>query len=920
MSIPGSVNPLFLGAAGQATGGGEYQIERSVRFNSPDSAYLSRTPASSSNRKTWTWAGWVKRSALGFQALLRTSDGVSNSTFMGFNSSNNIDFYQFTSGSTNGQKITSAVFRDTGAWFHVVAVWNSAEATASQRMRLYINGSEITTFGANASPGLNSDSRWNSAVLHEIGGQAQFFNGYLADIHFIDGQALTPTSFGEFDTNGVWQPIDASELTYGTNGFRLLFSDNSTAAALGTDTSGNGNTWTVNNLTAIARDYLKDCTGTPFNAVYSFANMFDGSTGTYMTPITGTWATFAPSPAIAVTTLEIFGAWNGGPSLAPKINGIDITNAPAGAVYQWFTPTLTGGVSITSLDSFEFYTAGGSNAFLVSAIRINGNILITGSPANTDSLVDSPTNYGEDTGAGGEVRGNYATLNPLDNGGLTLSNGNLQFNRATTSWISGRATIGMSSGKWYWEVVQTAGANMMVGISKGDASQSSYVGAVATGWAYNSGDGNKYNNVSNSAYGNTYTTNDVIGVAFDVDSGDLKFYKNGTVQNSGTAAYTGLTSGPYFPAVSLYGTATAFTNFGQRPFAYTAPSGFKALCTTNLPEPTIADGSTVMDVVTYTGNGSTQTISGLNFDPDLVWIKGRSGATDHALYDTVRTATKQLESNTTTAETTEATGLTAFATGGFSLGALAQVNTSSATYAAWTWDAGTSTVTNTQGSITSQVRANASAGFSVVTYTGTSAPASIGHGLGVAPTFAIIKRRDFAQDWYVSTTVISGLLDYLALNKTSASAWTGVSVPSSTVFNLGTGESNNALGSTYVGYCFAPVAGYSSFGRYTGNGLADGPFVYTGFRPKYLLWKSTGSGQWFIHDTSRSPYNFSDLELVAETSGAEYSANGAGAGQRLDFLSNGFKVRTSNIASNSNGVTYIYAAFAEHPFSISRAR
>ena len=203
MSIPGSVNPLFLGAAGQATGGGEYQIERSVRFNSPDSAYLSRTPASSGNRKTWTWAGWVKRSALGFQALLRTSDGVSNSTFMGFNSSNNIDFYQFTSGSTNGQKITSAVFRDTGAWFHVVAVWNSAEATASQRMRLYINGSEITTFGANASPGLNSDSRWNSAVLHEIGGQAQFFNGYLADIHFIDGQALTPTSFGEFDTNGV---------------------------------------------------------------------------------------------------------------------------------------------------------------------------------------------------------------------------------------------------------------------------------------------------------------------------------------------------------------------------------------------------------------------------------------------------------------------------------------------------------------------------------------------------------------------------------------------------------------------------------------------------------------------------------------------------------------------------------------------
>ena len=184
MSIIGS--NILAGASGQAGGGGAYEISRSARLNAADSAFLSRTPASSSNLKTWTWAGWVKRSGLGFQALLKTSDGVSNSTFMGFDSSNNIDFYQFTSGSTNGQKITSAVFRDTGAWFHVVAVWNSAEATASQRMRLYINGSEITTFGTNASPSLNSDSRWNSAVLHEIGGQTQFFNGYLADIHFIE--------------------------------------------------------------------------------------------------------------------------------------------------------------------------------------------------------------------------------------------------------------------------------------------------------------------------------------------------------------------------------------------------------------------------------------------------------------------------------------------------------------------------------------------------------------------------------------------------------------------------------------------------------------------------------------------------------------------------------------------------------------
>ena len=591
--IPGSANPLLLATA---AGAGGYEIERSLRFNSSDSAYLSRTPASAGNRKTWTWAGWVKRSALGARQALFT---VFTSPYLGleFSDTDTIIVHDSTAPTTLISRQTAAVYRDTSAWYHVVLAYDTTQATAANRVKLYVNGVEVTVFQTNVNPAQNTDTAVNMAYLHAIGvwhTVGYYQNGYLADIHFIDGQALDPSSFGEFDANGVWQP-KAYSGSYGTNGFYLPFSDNSTAAALGTDTSGNGNDWTPVNFSVSSTNYVKDCTGTPFDASYSFANMFDGSTATYMTPITEAWATFAPSPAIAVTTLEIFGAWSGGASLAPKINGIDITNAPAGGAYQWFTPTLTGGVSITSLDSFEFYTLSGSAAFLVSAIRINGTILIS-NPEGNDSLVGSPTNYGTDTGVGGEVRGNYCTLNPLDNGGLTLSNGNLQFDRATASWISGRATIGMSSGKWYWEVVQTTGTSMMVGISKGDASQSSYVGAVATGWAYNSGDGNKYNNASNSAYGNTYTTNDLIGVAFDVDSGDLKFYKNGTVQNSGTAAYTGLTSGPYFPAVSLYGTATAFTNFGQRPFAYTAPSGFKALCTANLPEGTIATSGT------FTGN------------------------------------------------------------------------------------------------------------------------------------------------------------------------------------------------------------------------------------------------------------------------------------------------------------------------------
>jgi hypothetical protein len=938
MSIPGGSNPLLLASAAGGGGGG-YEISRSLRFNSSDSAYLSRAFDNTADNQKHTFSFWFKLSNLPsanenfFGAWV--DDFYQTNCFI--STTGAFNFYQDgqQAGPTGISTLSfygTQVLRDYSAWYHAVISIDRTQSTSTDRFKVYLNGVDITANGSANYGDQNSVARWpgNSTSDVNIGrfysSAPLHYNGYLADFHFIDGQALDPTSFGEFDTNGVWQPIDASGLTYGTNGFHLPFSDNSSAAALGTDTSGNGNDWTVNNLTAIARDYLKDCTGTPFDASYSFANMFDGSTGTYMTPITGTWATFAPSPAIAVTTLEIFGAWSGGASLAPKINGIDITNAPAGGAYQWFTPTLTGGVSITSLDSFEFYTAGGSNAFLVSAIRINGNILITGNPANNDSLVDSPTNYGTDTGAGGEVRGNYCTLNPLDNGGLTLSNGNLQFDRATASWISGRATIGMSSGKWYWEVVQTTGTSMMVGISKGDASQSSYVGAVATGWAYNSADGNKYNNASNSAYGNTYTTNDVIGVAFDVDSGDLKFYKNGTVQNSGTAAYTGLTSGPYFPAVSLYGTATAFTNFGQRPFAYTAPSGFKALCTTNLPEPTIADGSTAMDVALYTGNGSTQTISGLNFSPDLIWIKERNNSRDHVVQDIIRGSSVFLSTNLTNADqTTGGTGASSvgvqfFNSDGFTIGAGTGVNGSSNTYVAWTWDAGSSTVTDPAGSISSQVRANASAGFSVVTFTSPSSGTfTVGHGLGVSPSLIILKDRGQPSSWSVYHSTVTSKDEYLLLNTTAAKGsntnYWGTTAPSSTVFGANAGVSVQPS-DPCVAYCWTPVDGYSSFGSYTGNGSTDGPFVYTGFRPRWILLRVYNASQnWIVIDTARDPINPDSDYLLPNQANAEGTLSPG-----VDILSNGFKLRTSGTGWNGSGESVLYACFSEHPFATARAR
>ena len=799
MSLPNELMPVGLFGTGAVSTG--YSISRSLRFNSADSAYLSRTPASSGNRKTWTWAGWVKRSGLGrVQNLFRCVGSASDTTifqirFMSNDAIGVVNYSYFP-------LISTSVYRDSSAWYHIVVSLDTTQSTASNRLRFYINGSELTTWATDSRASLtqNSDQGVNQAsVSHEIGGQgtSEYFSGYLASVFFIDGQALDPSSFTETNaTTGQLIP-KAYTGSYGTNGFHLDFADNASTTTIGYDAAGS-NDWTANNLSV---------------------------------------------------------------------------------------------------------TAGSGN----------------------DSLVDVPTNGAQtDTGAGGEVRGNYCTLNPLAIGSnVTLSNGNLDYSCASNTNTVATSSIAMSSGKWYCEFTATS-ANHMFGLYKASLTGNIvYLGVDANGWGYYS-TGQKYTNSTGSAYGSTYTTSDVIGVAFDADAGSLYFYKNGAVQNSGTAAFTGLTSGPYVFATGTNdaGTKTAVSNFGQRPFAYTAPSGFKALNTANLPAPVVTKPSTVFDAVLYTGTGSALTpTSSLGFNPDLVWIKGRSGATDHALYDSVRGVEKRLESNTADTEVTSDGGVTAFNTAGFSVGTLAQVNTSSATYAAWAWDAGSSTVTNTSGSITSQVRANASAGFSVVTYTGTGSNATVGHGLGVAPAMILIKRRNTAASWEVYHSAIPGMAGgYIYFNLTNgftsgySFVWNNTS-PTSSAFSIGSDTDVNANGSTYVAYCFAPVVGYSSFGSYVGNGSTDGSFTYLGFLPKLILIKRTDTtSNWTMLDTLREGYNVDNDPLYPNLSNAE------GTTDLLDITSNGFKLRSTDASVNASGGTYIFAAWASNPFQYSRAR
>jgi hypothetical protein len=808
---------LLLGAGDAAPTGA--QVSRSLRFNSADSAYLSKlTWGTSTNAKKGTFSLWVKRSGLGStRYLVYAYDGSAGNSFGIYFVSDDTIRFQF-GGSSAQDIVTSAVFRDPSAWYHLVLVWDTTDGTPANRTKIYVNNVQQALSTANY-PTQNANAQFPSTVDNFIGfTNTATFSGYLANIHFIDGQALTPASFAETDaTTGQWIP-KAYSGSYGTNGFYLQFADNSsnTASTLGKDYSGLGNNWTPNNLSV---------------------------------------------------------------------------------------------------------TAGAGN----------------------DSLVDSPTNYGTDTGVGGEVRGNYCTWNAVNKSVYTtLSNGNLNTTSAVGSWRAVFGTVGMSSGKWYWEltVIGVGPQPPIYGIAKQGANLESYIGSDANGWGYygNSGTYNNSNYINSGSFA-SYTTGDVIGVAFDADNGSLYFYKNGTVQNSGSAAYTGLTSGPYFPAVSHFNITNSDANFGQRAFAYQTPgtnrpaATFLALCTQNLPAPLVTKSNTVMDVLTWTGTGGSRTLTGLGFSPDFVWGKARSAAGyNHQLYDVIRGtgSTKDLSSSLTAAEgsaTTDAASygyLSSFTSDGFDTtsGSVnnAYWNGSGTTYVAWSWDAGTSTVTNNSGSISSQVRANATAGFSVVTYTGLGAGSyTVGHGLGVAPSLIICKTRASATQWVVYHASL-GANAFLGLNTTDASiSSTGYwgSGVTSTVFGLQTDYAGGNNNGSIVAYCFAPVVALSSFGSYTGNGSTDGPFVYTGFRPRFILTKATNSTfDWNIFDAARAPYNSVNKILYPNLSNAESDYI---AYTPFDFLSNGFKLRTS-VIWNASSTTYIYAAFAESPFQYARAR
>jgi hypothetical protein len=557
-----------------------------------------------------------------------------------------------------------------------------------------------------------------------------------------------------------------------------------------------------------------------------------------------------------------------------------------------------------------------------------------------DSLLDSPAN-------------NFATLNPLfTNGGTTqnFKEGNLQFT-ADSNYALAHGTFAMRSGKWYWETYIKSWVSVpAVGISRGtNTGGNSYVGYDPNGnvksFGYESGgiiygaSGVGTSAGSQLASGQTtYTTGDIIGCSFDADAGELKFYKNGTL----VYTVSSIDEFDWMPATSAYNGGVNIVNFGQDStfagattaggntdangigdFKHPVPSGFLALATSNLPEPTIVDGSEHFNTLLWSGNSTdNRDITGIGFDADFTWLKARSNGNSHGLADTVRgnIAPNMLSSNSTNAEFDWTGIFKGHITDGFTVGTDSAINYSGETYVAWNWKAGGAAVSNTDGSVTSQVSANVDAGFSIVGWTGSGAAATVGHGLGVEPSMIIVKNRIDARNWSVWHKDLSSNDYYLRLDSTTAQASAGANywnstAPTSSVFSVGNEGDVNDSGDGMIAYCFAN-SDTTKVGSYTGNGSSDGPFIFTGGRVQWLMIKrSDSAGNWYMWDDVRHLGNDVDNVLYADLSNAE----SVGSSYGVDFLSNGFKVRHSGTDINASGGTFIYLAIME-PFKFSLAR
>ncbi len=854
-------------------------IANSCIFDHVTNAYVSRTPSSNGSGTTLTFSCWIKRDASSIGSatyIMFTNDFSANGEVLQFDSSNRLYYYKVQSG---WSYISNRTFEDTSKFYHILISRDTNDSTAGDRVKIYVDGDRITSFSSSSDPSSGATGYWNQTTLANVvgnSGNGSYVDGagYLAEVNMIDGQALLPASFGLTDTStGRWVPSVVKPYPTTTTTFTVTVADAS------------GNKYFIDSSQQATVTLIE-------GATYRFDQSDSSNAGhplRFSTTSNGTHSSGVEFTS-GVTTA-------GTPGSSGAYTEITV---PVGTATLYYYCTNHSGMGGTANTQDQYGVNGFRLKFQDSSslgddTSGNTNDLTATNLASTDQTTDSPTQ-------------NHMTFGGRTGSSITLSEGNLKVSvgAADTKCITGMGIP--TSGKYYWEVTLTTLSTYgRIGVAPADANFG--VPPTSDGIAYDrpetAGGMRVLGTDIGSGWDGAFTEGNIMNFALDADNKFLYIGENNTWRNSGdpTSGATGTGGVPYggtslqdkilYPSVgsgAAGGTKVYDFNFGQRSLSYTPPTDYVTLQQDNLPE-------------------AVKGVSG------LVWTKNRDATDSHQLYDSSRGKQKVILPDATTAESTVTDGLQKFLAGGQQIEDNVAINTSGESFVSWNWVANSGTTSsNTDGSITSTVQANTTAGFSIIQHTGTgSAGATYGHGLSQAPTWVITKNRDASTDWMVWHHKLTSAGYFLDLNNTEAqfsSAYFNSTAPSSSVITCGTSAINNGSGNTHITYAWHEVEGFSKFGKYTGNGNADGTFVYTGFLPAWIMVKSLTTNYWMIQDTARWNFNPTQKPLFASSTDAE---SGLGL-QAVDILSNGFKLRSTESTSNASGQGFIYMAFAEHPF------